>query len=463
MARIPSAQFPVAKQLPVNEATPGTEANATTRDYGEFTPWVRLFTPLRTLAFWIMLQNAIGPTFTGAQFGDAVEYNRGVFYTWFAASMFVLLVFVVHLPVIWRYIVGNLDVVAFMGMAVFREAMTNDLGSVLTALGYVGVFGAAATLCLVDGVGVMLQRLFLFSLYIVIVSLAGFAFPAFTTMRGNELAGFYKGFHNHRNVLGMALNISTAAILAMPMIFLFRFVLLVCCVGIMVATGSAQGLIFTVLAIALFAVYGLDRRAPGIRRMGIIAVILFCSAIYVVAPDTASSELFDAVGRDSSFSGRDRIWGLAYYMIQSLPLFGYGMNSFSSSALDPSLLAMFGLGTKFGSAHSSYLEAILSFGWIGAGLFFFVVARHTLRVVLALFSLNTRRSALPVALTLFCVVGGFVEAERLFQPGTGWLTFVLAKLFFDLGATGPTQQEVGPAVRSSGARRQVMFAPGHGT
>lgn len=400
-------------------------------------PWRRL----RTLIFLAVLQLHIGPSPFFPQLGDSAELSRWQYYLTFGVLVATVVTFVLHFPLIWRYLVRNFDIIAFILFAIFREVAAGDWVQVLFALNYLEIFAAVTLIVIVDGVALTSSRLYGFSVFLLLANITAFAAPSISFMRGGTLDGAFRGFASHRNTLGIALNLALSVLLSAKRRGVFlRGALLLACLAMLVAAGSVQAVVFSLLAISIVLLYRFERVAHSVKFFGILIFLTICGVLYVMNPSDALGGLFSFFGRDTTFSGRDNLWALAIYMIDGAPFLGYGMNQFNSDTLAPELLVTYQLGVKFGSAHSSYLQPILDFGWIGAILFYIVVARHTFRVLMAVLRPGKRDIVLPVILTFVCIIGGLVEAERLYVPGSGWLIFVIAKLLFD-AQTNPIRSE----------------------
>lgn len=383
-----------------------------------------------------MLQKEIGPRLflPNGVITDAAAPSRIGYYLSFAVFVAAVLLLLVHLSRVGGYLMRNIDMLAFLTFATIRQYLLPE-GIVATyvAFQYIDIYLATLLVASVDGPSVLVRRLFQFSVYLVMAHLVAFALPSMSVMRGGALDGAFRGLATHRNVLAMQINLAMAVFLTLrrpPLAF--RPMLLAACVFILVAAGSAQALILTIIGVTVFALYRADRLMPGVRPLGLLAFVAVVPALYLAMTPHFLEDMLGAFGRDATFTGRTQLWSLATYMIERQPWLGYGMQHFTSGTLSPELLDAYGLGLSFGSSHSSYLEAVMAFGRAGAALFFIVVARHTARACIRIYRLKGQGDALPIALTVFCVLGGLIEAERLFQPGIGWLTFVVAKLLLDV-------------------------------
>ena len=114
------------------------------------------------------------------------------------------------------------------------------------------------------------------------------------------------------------------------------------------------------------------RTSPAAGFVFAVLIGLGCTAAIL----TVGDQLFELVGRDSTFTGRSLIWAVAFHFIDKQPLLGFGFTTFGG----PEFLAL--LADTFGQAlpgpESAYLLILLETGIIGLALFmipFLVAAR----------------------------------------------------------------------------------------
>jgi O-antigen ligase len=131
--------------------------------------------------------------------------------------------------------------------------------------------------------------------------------------------------------------------------------------------------------------------------------------------------LTSAVGRDSSLTGRTRIWSIVLPLTVN-PIVGAGYESFwLGSRLDKIWVEN---GQHLNQAHNGYLEIYLDLGWVGLILLLIVIVQGYRSVIQAIRQVPNLGS-LQLALLVVAVIYNFTEhAFREIHPV--WLLFLLA-------------------------------------
>ena len=151
------------------------------------------------------------------------------------------------------------------------------------------------------------------------------------------------------------------------------------------------------------------------------AVILFVP-LTVLYFDVSSSAL-EAMGRDSTLTGRTEIWHDVIGMTPS-PMFGAGFESFW---LGPRLLKIWSMHWWHpNEAHNGYIEIYLNLGWVGVALLGVVLVTGYRNAVVA-FRRDAEVGRLGLAYFVVGVVFNFTEAAfKTLSPI--WIMFLLATI-----------------------------------
>ena len=301
------------------------------------------------------------------------------------------------------------------------------------AFGYVEIFIALSLLLFLDGRRRFFELFCIFGLFYVAVNLASVAVPGRSFMIGLKL-GSFRGLTQHRNDLSYyCVTFLVIAYYARSYVSSWIRVLVMSGAIVLIAlTGSAQGFILLITCLLVGA--SIRYRSSIFRPLPLVFISVSVAVLYILAGGVdGMDEVLKLFGRDMTFSNRDRIWRLSLYMINNMPSPGYGFGSVGNTSVPMDVLKKFRLGSTFGTAHDSYLEAILTYGYLGAALFFAVVAREAARL-LPVFRLRVPPpDALGAVLLTTCLIGGITASEKLFLPGFGWLTFVLGSFLLRIG------------------------------
>ncbi len=172
----------------------------------------------------------------------------------------------------------------------------------------------------------------------------------------------------------------------------------------------------------------------------ILFFILFLLLIYAFFPEKLSlGQAFNAVGRDSSLSGRTYLWARGFQAFLSKPLWGWGYDS-NTSIMSKSVI-------HYGQFHNGYLNVAVAGGSIG---FIFLLVLIIKQVNLC-FTLRVKyfRTAVAFLVLLLSMMIHDVAEATFFNPTNAlWLLFVFSLFYLDyLKAVGgvaenPTNQSV---------------------
>jgi exopolysaccharide production protein ExoQ len=391
------------------------------------------FALLRALVLFAVLEKALGPRWGLPQsVTEIYEQSRIVRYLEFGTACMALGIGTLHIRRISARLVRQPDLVLFLLFALMTGALQpgDKISAMSVAFSYAEAYLAFAAIVLYDGAETVTRRLFQFFVFVVLVNIAAFTVPSVSFMQRGELHGAYRGLYSQRNDLSYVASLALVYILVECRHPFWRLFLAGLATLLLIVAGSIQGIILSMVGASIIMALRGTGRFSSYRGLLLAGLIPFIIAFYLLIPDLLDNFL-GLFNRDSSFDNRDRIWALAYYMIARMPTLGYGIQQFRSDVLPVGVMSSFRLGTTFGSAHSSYLEAVLDFGWIGATLFFLILLRQVANLLLVIFGRKEVRNPAAVALTLYCLIGGLTASEKMFLPGAGWMSFVIAKMLLE--------------------------------
>ncbi len=185
----------------------------------------------------------------------------------------------------------------------------------------------------------------------------------------SQHAGDWRGALLHKNLLGreMALGAALAVAFALSTRGTVRmgWWAAATLMAVLVAgSGSATG---TALALALGAVVAivLVPATSAWERVGRGSLAVGGALATVAAALAAGPTLLAALGRDATFTGRDRIWQLTFERIAASPL-GAGYGAFWDGPRGAAISGA--LGYHVGHAHNGWLEVAAQAGWLGLAL-----------------------------------------------------------------------------------------------
>lgn len=368
---------------------------------------------------------------THAYVGQAYNPTRFVYYTEFLASVMAYGLFILNIHTVWKRLAENKAIALFISFAFFIVLVPGikNITPLSSVSGYLESLIVLALMLQYWGTANLLRWLNYFAVVFIVINLISLAKPSTSIMIG-EFSGYARGLCPHRNDLSHIATICIYFLVAdlqktLPA-FIKWGVILGGCVLIGLA-GSVQGILLTIIGIFIFLIskYTSKFKHPFV----IYTLVTLLVIMTIIGSFITLDEFLGYFGRDSTFTGRDRIWGMSEYLLSNMPWSGYGIGSMGSTSpyVSMALLQSFQVGTAFGTAHNSYLEAFLSFGWIGGTLFIIAVIISFASIVKE-YQLGNKAMVLPTMLIVFGVLGGFTASEKLFLPQFGWFTFVLATL-----------------------------------
>ena len=152
--------------------------------------------------------------------------------------------------------------------------------------------------------------------------------------------------------------------------------------------------------------------------------VLVATIVLVVVSDVFlidGSDLVQAMGRDSTLTGRTELWGRVL-QLRVDPLFGAGFESFWLGTRLDTLWSMYWWHPN--QAHNGYLEVFLNLGWIGLILLGSVIARGYRNVVDAV-RREPQLGRLRLAFFVAALLYNLTEAAfKILHPV--WIAFLLS-------------------------------------
>jgi O-antigen ligase len=195
----------------------------------------------------------------------------------------------------------------------------------------------------------------------------------------------YGGMFAHKNLAGTFFGLSFLASYGRAMMGprRWRFILLAFGHAVaLVAAGAASALLCAVIGAMVMTGVALYTRRSKLLPFYVIALVFAVVMVIGLGP----SVLLHAVGRDAGMSGRWRVFQVWPDYFGQHPLFGWGYSNFFNGAWNEpaqGLRILTPYHARFFTFESGYLELLIDFGLIGAGLFFAMMAtglRNALRL-----------------------------------------------------------------------------------
>jgi O-antigen ligase len=185
----------------------------------------------------------------------------------------------------------------------------------------------------------------------------------------------------------------------------------------LVMSASATSII-TCLAILMPLVLcrKLWHKGPSAVAASALGALVFCVAAFGFA-----GEIFEALGRDFTLTGRTALWTFLCDYAAAHPVLGYGYATFWTGAITNSVESR--LGWSPGQAHNGYLDLVLQLGLVGAASF--LISAVTAGVRLARAShFQAAEGRVGAAIGGFIIVASLTESGLTSQNSILWILYV---------------------------------------
>jgi exopolysaccharide production protein ExoQ len=172
-----------------------------------------------------------------------------------------------------------------------------------------------------------------------------------------------------------------------------------------------------VIGIMVLASVSSTARKPAVLRVIIVAVVATCFSVLFLG---IGGGALQAIGRNSSLTGRTDVWKLVLQFVDN-PILGAGYESFW---MGNRIRRISAIAPNINQAHNGYLEIYLNLGWIGIFLLAWIIVRGFRRVV-ASAQREQNLSLLRIGFFVVALVYNFTEgAFKMMSPV--WITFLLS-------------------------------------
>jgi O-antigen ligase len=212
-----------------------------------------------------------------------------------------------------------------------------------------------------------------YGLMIVLSLLFAIALPQYGLMGGVH-EGALRGIFTHKNQFG-------AMMVPAGVIFLLKafrgekngwvywlFLALTCALMVLSRSTTALGTLGIMLLLCL--IYRIFRWRYEVMVSAILAVtVVALVGIILIAGSVDSDSIFNAIGKDTTFSGRTFIWEYVWDQIQKRFWLGYGLAAFWNGFDGPSGYVQLAMRIEVIYAHNGFLDIWLSIGLIGLSVF----------------------------------------------------------------------------------------------
>ena len=174
------------------------------------------------------------------------------------------------------------------------------------------------------------------------------------------------GISNHPNTLAPAMTIGVIVFSSLwtetRRGMTLRLIGLSVCLTALILTWSITSFIMCFIGVtaAMLTLWGGYMR--GLVAVGLAAV---GGAVMIMGKARISEDLFAALHRDSTMSGRDVLWDIVLEQIRQFPIFGHGWGAFWYEGRGRDLVGTWNPR----QSHNAYFDVLLDVGFVGLSLF----------------------------------------------------------------------------------------------
>ncbi|MBK5332131.1 MAG: O-antigen ligase family protein [Ilumatobacteraceae bacterium] len=254
---------------------------------------------------------------------------------------------------------------------------------------------------------------------------------------GAPVPGLHGAFI-HKNIMGSCIILTAVAVLCFERRRWIRLTALPT-VAVLLALSQSGSSIAT-LVIVVIGYWLVAKRDEFVRLIGRSSASFAAIAVIlgVVILGFGLGQITAALGKDLTFSGRDKVWAGAIKMIKRRPIEGYGgQNLFVILSLEPARSINYPLGFTVRHVHNGALETLLRLGLVGLSLFVAQMFTTMRSGLILLRSESTKALGRFIVLLIVVIVAfGVSEIHTAFGVYLGLMILFGSKI---VGATNTDQ------------------------
>jgi exopolysaccharide production protein ExoQ len=190
--------------------------------------------------------------------------------------------------------------------------------------------------------------------------------------------------------------------------------------ALILVSQSRTALVVMAAVLVLLRIFRLRRHGKKALVGGIVAIVLV-AIVLSIAVDTES--MAGMLGRDTTMTGRTKIWTVALESLAERPLLGYGYSAFWNVSPD-ALRINEKLQWQVPHAHNGFIDLPLQLGFAGLGLFLVVYAVAVRRAIAYVYRDPDQEALWPIAYFAFVLLYQFTESTIFVGNSMLWMVFV---------------------------------------
>jgi exopolysaccharide production protein ExoQ len=246
----------------------------------------------------------------------------------------------------------------------------------------------------------------------------------------DEMEGAWYGVYTQRNELGTMMVFGALTFLIwsrMPSTSKWiGWVLAAGAFGLVVLSGSITSLVAFGVLLSTIPMVWLIRRYERTGRFLILAGVLLIGMGWWVG--TSFDAVTEAMGRDSSLTGRTELWGASILFGLNRPLLGYGYNAFWLGLEGQSADVWQIVGWAAPSAHNGLLEIWLDLGLAGVAIVVYSFGSSLRRAFEAVRDTTNWQYAWPLLFLVILFVMNLTESTFFEGNSIYWFLYMVTAM-----------------------------------
>jgi exopolysaccharide production protein ExoQ len=190
--------------------------------------------------------------------------------------------------------------------------------------------------------------------------------------------------------------------------------------ALILVSQSRTALVVMAAVLVLLRIFRLRRHGTKALIGGIVAVVLV-GMVLSIAVDTES--MAGMLGRDTTMTGRTKIWTLALESLAERPFLGYGYSAFWNVSPEALRISQI-LHWQVPHAHNGFIDLPLQLGFVGLILFLAVYVVAVWRAIAYAYSDPDSEALWPIAYFAFVLLYQFTESTIFVGNSMLWMVFI---------------------------------------
>ena len=254
--------------------------------------------------------------------------------------------------------------------------------------------------------------------------------------RQAEMNGLWEGATVHKNILGIAMVQGLVTIACVidrshGTLRKLQIAAMVLFLVLLFGSGSVSSIVVAAMLFLTFVILQRSRAAGSAKPAIVALVVASAGAFGAFVSGFDVDQIFGALGKDPTLSGRTELWQFALDSINLRPILGYGYDVFFNPATPTGEAAIRGLDwdVNIYMAHNGFLEATLGLGLVGLALVILVLVMGFKRTAVMFWNGRDLATFWPLLTVIYTLFSNLTEAGIARVNDINWIIFMVAYLF----------------------------------